>query len=191
MTCRARLLSPRHLGGTRPSLLGRPVDTAELGRIVESLAKARDLPEVQAAQAIADTSAAAEHLQYRTAGIDPELADHMYRLLARLSGSGLSIGVVSHIHVDLRPHAEQSGFGQFIEAWALSFQLGVQKPEPEIFQAALGQLGTAPERTLMVGDRASRDGAAAGMGMPCLILPAPLAVTTRGLEAVIALVGAP
>lgn len=187
--------------------LGWTVDTSEADRIVDSMAKAKDLPEVQAAKAIEDTSAAAhhhsEHLLYRSAGIDPDLADQMYRLLGspsfhlpypdtrpvlrQLRDTGIRIGVVSDIHVDLRVHAELFGFGEFIDAWVLSYELGVQKPEPEIFLAALGQLGTKPERTLMVGDRPWRDGAAADIGMPCLILPALATVSTRGLGAVIAL----
>ncbi|MFV1989740.1 MAG: HAD family hydrolase, partial [Acidimicrobiales bacterium] len=75
-----------------------------------------------------------------------------------------------------------------IYAWALSFELCVQKPDPRIFEAALSQLGTAPARTLMVGDRASRDGAAAPLGVPCLILPPPSGVTDRGLALVLRLV---
>jgi len=39
----------------------------------------------------------------------------------------------------------------------------------------------------MVGDRPSRDGAAAALGLLCLILPAPAEVSTRGLDAVVAL----
>ena len=187
--------------------LGRDADSDEVGRIVESLAKARELPDVQAAEAVEDTSAEArhhsEHLLYRSAGIDADLADQTYRLLGspgfhppypdslpvlrHLNRSGLGIGVVSDIHVDLRAHAGQFGLSKYIDAWALSYELGVQKPEPQIFLAALDQLGTEPGRTLMVGDRPSRDGAASSLGMPCLILPAVTTVTERGLEAVVGL----
>lgn len=186
---------------------GEPVQQAEIDRIVDAMDRARSLPEVRAAEAVEDTSALAhhrsEHRLYRAAGIGPALADRMYRLLGtpgfhppypdalpvlrRLKEAGLGIGVVSDIHVDLRVHADDFGFGDLIDAWALSYELGIQKPEPEIFRAALDQLGTEPARTLMVGDRASRDGAAADLGLPSLILPAPSTWSTRGLEAVVAL----
>ncbi|MCP4226125.1 MAG: HAD family hydrolase [Actinomycetia bacterium] len=188
--------------------LGRPVVPAEVERIVTAMAKARGLPEVRAAQKVEDTSAEAhrrsEHLLYRSAGMGPGLADQMYRLLGspefhplypdalpvvdELHRMGVKIGVVSDIHVDLRVHAQQFGFSELIDAWALSFELGVQKPDPQICRAALSQLDTDPERTLMVGDRPSRDGAACELGMTCLILPAPARATSRGLDAVISLV---
>lgn len=187
--------------------LERPTGADSVSSIVAAMNEAKKRPDVQAAEAVEDTSAAAhhhsEHLLYRSAGLDDELADSLYVLLGtpdfhppypdarsvleQLARTGLGIGVVSDIHVDLRTHAESFGFEPFVDAWALSFELGIQKPNPAIFRHALAQLGTTPERTLMVGDRPSRDGAAAEIGMPCLILPAIAAVAERGLDAVVAL----
>ncbi len=200
--------SPAEHVATAMADLGRPVVASEVDRIVTAMAKAKGLPEVRAAERFEDTSVEAhhhsEHLLYRSAGIDPGLANQMYRLLGspefhqpypdalpvvdELHRSGVRIGVVSDIHTDLRLHAQQFGFSESIDAWALSFELGVQKPDPQIFQAALSQLGTSAARTLMVGDRPSRDGAAGELGMACLILPAPTTLTTRGLDAVVSLV---
>ena len=39
-----------------------------------------------------------------------------------------------------------------------SLDVGVAKPDPAIFHAALETLGAAPERTLLVGDSLGRDG---------------------------------
>lgn len=187
--------------------MGRPTTAKEVSRIVDAMAEARHLPEVRAAQAIEDTSTAAhhrsEHLLYQSAGIDTDLAEQMYRLLGSpsfhepypdalpvlrdLHSTGTSIGVVSDIHVDLRSHADQFGFGDLIDAWALSFELGIQKPDLRIFQAALDHLEADPATTLMVGDRPSRDGAAAQLGMTCLILPPPTGAAPRGLDAAVAL----
>jgi FMN phosphatase YigB (HAD superfamily) len=55
---------------------------------------------------------------------------------------------------------------------SLSFEHGIQKPHPRLFQIALDQLGVTPRETLMVGDRAARDGGAASVGIATLILPA-------------------
>lgn len=188
--------------------LSRPDEPEQVDAIVRALASARLLPDVQKAEAIEDTSTRAhhraEHLLYERAGVDAQLASEMYSLLGRpsfhpcypdvepvlaaLHGHGIKIGVVSDIHVDLRTHAEQFGFGSYIDAWALSYEIGVQKPDHRIFTAALDQLGADPTRTLMVGDRPTRDGAAADLGLTCLVLPAPTAVVDRGLHAVLRLV---
>ncbi len=190
-------------------VLSRPVDDQAVREITEALTEAKTLPDVQAAEAIEDTSPEAhyrsEQLLYRRAGLDQELADVLYGLLgtidfhpcyqdsqptlAALAAQGIRLGVVSDIHVDLRVHAEAFGFGRLVQAWALSCELGIQKPDPAIFAAALSELGTEPERTLMVGDRPSRDGAAAELGMPCLILPGRPTANVRGLAAVLDLVG--
>ena len=189
--------------------LGRPDTPDQVRAIVAAMTAAKKLPEVQQAETIEDTSTEAhhrsEHLLYDRAGIDEELADQMYSLLgqpsfhpcypdapqvlAELHQHGVKIGVVSDIHVDLRVHAEAFGFGRFVDAWALSFELGVQKPNRQIFNAALSSLNAAPDQSLMVGDRASRDGAAAELGLTCLILPPPTSTGDRGLDHVLRLVG--
>ncbi len=189
--------------------IGRGTGENVVGEIVAAMGEARNLPEVTQAEMIEDTSTAAHahsnYLLYERAGIDEELADALYRLLGQpsfhapypdsegvlraLHAAGIRIGVVSDIHVDLREHAIGFGFDSFIDAWALSFELGVQKPDSRLFESALADLGSEPERTLMVGDRPSRDGAAAELGMMCLILPSPSRLTTRGLESVLRLVG--
>ena len=189
--------------------LGRPAGKRVVGEIVAGMVEAQQFPDVREASSVEDTSTEAhfhsEHLLYERAGIDADLADALYgllgqssfhapypeakRVLRALHGAGIRLGVVSDIHVDLREHAAEFGFGSFIEAWALSFELGMQKPDRRIFESALDDLGCAPARSLMVGDQASRDGAAADLGLTCLILPAPIRVTNRGLERVLQLAG--
>ena len=64
----------------------------------------------------------------------------------------------------------------------------MQKPNPRLFEIALVQLGVSASQTLMVGDRAVRDGGAAAAGMTTLILPAVPKHTARGLDLVLRLV---
>jgi putative hydrolase of the HAD superfamily len=145
---------------------------------------------------------------YRRAGIDDELADALYGLLGTpdfhrpypdakgvletLKRAGYAIGVVSDFHTDLREHARAFGFAEFIDAWSLSWEQGVQKPNLQLFQTAIDQLGCDPVRTVMVGDRGGADGAAAALGVTCLILPAVDGQTplfNRRLSLVLDLVG--
>lgn len=56
-----------------------------------------------------------------------------------------------------------------------------------MFTLALDQLDASANRTLMVGDSATTDGAAASLGIDTLILPMPDQVQVRGLDAVVRL----
>src|SRR5690606_19053166 len=84
---------------------------------------------------------------FRAAGLDDELAAALYAvesdvslnafardvepLLLALTSAGVRIGVVSDIHVDLRPtfaaHPLPDGrsWADLVDTWALSFELGV------------------------------------------------------------------
>ena len=138
------------------------------------------------------------------AGFDIELAERIYALLghvdmhplypdaagvlASIRSAGIRIAVISDIHVDLRQHATQFGIADDVAYWALSFELGVQKPDPLMFTSAIDALGVKPSAALMVGDRMSRDGAAAQLGIDTLILPPSWSYAPRGLERVVRLV---
>lgn len=133
---------------------------------------------------------------FAAAGLDGELSRELYAvesdpslnpfaadvgpLLRGLRGAGVKIGVLSDIHVDLRPvfaaqrNPDGSTWADLVDAWALSFELGVAKPDPEVFAIALERLGLPAEQVLMVGDRGAWDGAAVDVGMTTLLLP-PLA----------------
>lgn len=57
----------------------------------------------------------------------------------------------------VRQRADEAGFGGLIEAWAISAEAGVEKPDPALFRHLLREAGTTPERVAMVGDRLDRD----------------------------------
>jgi HAD superfamily hydrolase (TIGR01493 family) len=78
---------------------------------------------------------------------------------------------VSDIHFDLRREFAAAGLGGLIDSFVLSFEHGVQKPDPEIFRIAAHALALDPPELLMVGDRASHDGGAVGLGITTLLLP--------------------
>ena len=108
-------------------------------------------------------------------------------VLERLKTRGVRIGIVSDIHYPLRPDFEHYGLASFVDSYTLSFEHGVQKPDPGLFQITLEQLGVMPRETLMVGDGASRDGGAASVGITTLILPQVPNSTRRGLDVVLPL----
>ena len=111
---------------------------------------------------------------------DPRLCDALYErhmqpaawrpypdaaeVLGALRERGLGIAVVSNIGWDLRPVVRAHGLDAFVDAYALSYEHGVQKPDARLFRAACEALGLRPGDVLMVGDDRRADGGAADLG---------------------------
>ncbi|MGP3967724.1 HAD family hydrolase [Streptomyces sp. 6N223] len=111
-------------------------------------------------------------------------------VLRELSARGVAVAVVSNIGWDLRPVFRFHGLDPWVREYVLSFEHGIQKPDPRLFRAACEALGVEPRETLMVGDDATADAGAAGLG--CAVhLVDHLPVTDRpsGLLPVLRLVG--
>jgi FMN phosphatase YigB (HAD superfamily) len=81
------------------------------------------------------------------------------------------VGIVGDNHVDLRPAFADAGLADLVDSFVLSFEYGVQKPNPQILRVALDRLAVEPADSLMVGDRASHDGAAVELGIPTVLVP--------------------
>jgi len=138
---------------------------------------------------------------FADAGLDDELAATLYAVesdlsltsfaddvaetLTALRGRGLRIGVLSDLHVDPRPAFAAAGLAELVDTVTVSVEHGRQKPDPRIFRAALDALGVEAASTLMVGDRAAKDGAAVELGMTVLLLPPLRAATERRLHRVL------
>lgn len=186
---------------------GRPLDAPDV--VTASLADAYQLPDVQAAQVGRDTDQAAhrrgmyawwsrvdflrgiEELAY-----DRMIADDSWvpypdtgPVLQELRARGIPVGVVSDIAWDIRRHVVAAGLGELIGAYALSFEVGREKPDPQLFLKACADLGCDPRRTLMVGDNPARDGGAAATGLRAFILAGEHRTGERGLRQVLSLVG--
>ncbi|MFF6773083.1 HAD family hydrolase [Streptomyces sp. NPDC012637] len=142
-------------------------------RRLEKLWRERDLD--------AERHRAAYTALIHEAGVtDPALADALYerhkcpeawhpypdtaRTLGELSRGGVSVAVVSNIGWDLRPVFRAHGLDEWVDVYALSFEVGVQKPDPAIFRFACERLGLIPAETLMVGDDRRADGGAEALG---------------------------
>ncbi|MEU6089924.1 HAD-IA family hydrolase [Streptomyces sp. NPDC047085] len=111
---------------------------------------------------------------------DPDLHDALYErhmspsawtpypdaaeVLRTLRERGIGVGVVSNIGWDLRPVFREHGLDACVDAYVLSYEHGVQKPDPRLFSAACAQLGADPRQVLMVGDSRPADGGAAALG---------------------------
>ncbi|MGH8860698.1 MAG: HAD family hydrolase [Jatrophihabitantaceae bacterium] len=87
---------------------------------------------------------------------------------------GTPVALVSNIGWDPRPVLAAHGAAALLPVLVLSDERRVEKPDPAIFELACAELGVAPERTLMVGDNADTDGAAAAIGCRFVLVdPSP------------------
>lgn len=85
-------------------------------------------------------------------------------VLGTLRERGIGVGVVSNIGWDPRPVFREHGLDAYVDTYALSYEHGVQKPDPRLFSIACEALGADPRRVLMVGDSRAADGGAAALG---------------------------
>jgi putative hydrolase of the HAD superfamily len=85
---------------------------------------------------------------------------HTHALLDSLRDRGLKLGLVSNAFDPgwlLREDLARMGLAERLDVAVFSSEVGMRKPHPSIFKAALDPLGVAAERTLFVGDRRYED----------------------------------
>lgn len=112
------------------------------------------------------------------------------RVLAALRDRGVAVGVVSNIGWDLRPVLRAHGLDRYVDAYVLSYEHGIQKPDSRIFALACEKLGRAPGEVLMVGDDRRADGGAAQIGCQvCFVDHLPVSERPDGLLPVLDLTG--
>lgn len=102
---------------------------------------------------------------------------------------GFRVGLISNVGFDVRPILRVHGFGQLARSTTLSYEHGVTKPDPRIFQAALAALGSDASQTIMVGDHPEVDIGGEALGIRTLILPMTPAGSVHGLDQVLSAVG--
>ncbi|MFL6095134.1 MAG: HAD family hydrolase, partial [Blastococcus sp.] len=126
--------------------LGRPTDAEAVGKLAPRLAQVADELDGPGIDSDADLHRRTYHRVLAGLGLDPELVAALYEVesdpacnvfaedaahtVTALRDAGLRIGVVSDIHVDIRPAFAAAGIP--VDVFTLSFEQGVQKPAPEM-----------------------------------------------------------
>ena len=194
--------------GEALALLGRELDADSVAHVLTAISHADGEPsrlEADGVDCDARRHRDTYYAVFADAGLDDDLSDALYAVesdprhdhfaddvaetLRWVTARGCRVAILSDIHFDLRPSFVAAGLDRLVDKYVLSFECGVQKPDPAIFGAVLDALGSSPEQTLMVGDRASHDGAAVGLGMPTLLVPTLTHPGQRRLDLVRNLVG--
>jgi putative hydrolase of the HAD superfamily len=78
-------------------------------------------------------------------------------VLAQLRARGLTLGVVSNADGRITAILQKCGLAEFFQVIVDSHEVGVEKPDPRIFDFALAKAQARPEQTLYVGDIYSID----------------------------------
>jgi FMN phosphatase YigB (HAD superfamily) len=129
----------------------------------------------------------ATRYQSPTEGIAP-LTDNVGATLRALKQAGLAIGIVCDVGMvpspELRGMLDHHGILDLFDHWSFSDEVGVYKPDPVIFEHALGGLGEAdPARAVHIGDLRRTDVAGArAIGMTTVRYRGSYDDTQSGME---------
>ena len=112
---------------------------------------------------------------------DEALADYVRRLKAHFT-----IGLLSNTwYTDGAQLLSAYHLTDAFDVWVTSAEVGVMKPEPQIYQIALERTGTQPGETIFVDDFAHNIQAAQALGMQAIHYTDPIA----GQRELVALTG--
>ncbi len=167
-----------------------PLSPSERSALVHFLDRIWENARVHDPDSLRDLSPAAHRSVFHRLlaegpGIDPSLGDALYDCvtktwhayldsvptMAALRAAGIKVGVLSNVGVDVRDVLEREGLLPHADAVVLSCEVGVVKPEPQIFVAALAALDLPATDVIMVGDSPKDDVGAAMVGIRTVVLP--------------------
>ena len=122
--------------------------------------------------------AAAEFLDDFLAALVFEPLPGARETLEELRARGIELALVSNWDCALAGHVERAGLAHLFTAIVASATVGVEKPDPRIFHAALDRLGVSAARALHIGDEANDEQGATAAGLR--FAPAPIAGAFAG-----------
>ncbi len=77
--------------------------------------------------------------------------------LKLLKERGLILGLISNVGQDMEKTFKDLGLYPYLDFYVTSHEIGVDKPQPQIFQAALQKAKVKPEEGIYVGDQYDLD----------------------------------
>jgi putative hydrolase of the HAD superfamily len=81
------------------------------------------------------------------------LYDDVIPALTNLKERELILGLISNVDRDIAPLYQGLGLSTWLQVMVTSQEVGFNKPQPEIFLAALKQAGVKPPEAIYVGDQ--------------------------------------
>ena len=97
------------------------------------------------------------------------IPDESVQLLQELKKRGIKVGLITNTFSDERDLIRSSKLFPLFDATRISYDEGVLKPDPSMYQSIMEELGVTPEACLYVGDGGSKElFAARDIGMKAL-----------------------
>ncbi len=91
--------------------------------------------------------------KWMNSGFKMVLYDDVAPTLTQLRERGLILGLISNVDHDITPLYQEVGLSTWLQVMVTSLEVGFNKPQPEIFQAALKKAGVEPSEAIYVGDQ--------------------------------------
>ena len=79
------------------------------------------------------------------------------QLLKDLKSKGIKIGLMTNTFSDERDKIRECPLYQFFDAALISYEVGMCKPDPEMYQKMIELLGVEPDEIIYVGDGGSHE----------------------------------
>jgi len=111
------------------------------------------------------------------------LFDDALPTIATLRERGARLALVSNCSNATRQLVDRLGFDELFDAVILSFELGIRKPDPGIYEAALDGLGVDPADALFVDDQTEYCDGARALGIETRLIVRPQWVPPEGYSA--------
>jgi putative hydrolase of the HAD superfamily len=90
--------------------------------------------------------------RYAEEDLEPDVVPTLERLQARYR-----LGIIANQPSVVRQAMARDGLDRFFDVWAVSADVGFDKPDPRLFAHAVAEAGVEPEAAAMVGDRLDYD----------------------------------
>jgi epoxide hydrolase-like predicted phosphatase len=100
--------------------------------------------------------------------VDRDLVDYIRALRPRFK-----TGAISNAWPNMREYVAAQKMDDAFDAFVISAEVGVMKPEPKIFQIALDALEVAPHEAAFVDDTPANVEAARALGMHAILFKVP------------------
>lgn len=78
-------------------------------------------------------------------------------VLKILKNNGLKLGLISNSAFNYKSPFYKLGLDKYFDIAIFSFEVGLQKPDPEIYKLLLDNLNIRPDEAIMVGDKFVED----------------------------------
>ncbi len=97
--------------------------------------------------------------------------DDALPILKALKAKALIIGVISNIGQEIDAYCIELGFEPYLDFKVTSFEVGYDKPHPEIFELALRRANVSADEAVFIGDQCEQDiKGARGVGIKPILI---------------------